>query len=108
MPVKKVKPTSPGRRKMSFADFSGLTKKRPEKSLSAGKKRISGRGRSGRLTVRHRGGGHKRLLRDIDFKRLDKAGIQGTVKSLEYDPNRTAYIALVYYHDALFQVVCVI
>lgn len=99
MPVRKVKPTSPGRRNMSYADFSGLTKKRPEKRLSKGKKRISGRARTGRVTVRHRGGGHKKLLRDIDFFRADKAGVPGKVTSLEYDPNRTAYIALVHYSD---------
>ena len=99
MPVRKVKPTSPGRRKLSFADFSGLTKKRPEKSLTKGKKRISGRASNGRITVRHRGGGHKRLLRDIDFKRTDKVNVPGTIQSIEYDPNRTAYIMLVYYAD---------
>ena len=99
MPVRKVKPTSPGRRKMSFADFSGLTTTRPEKSLSKGKKRISGRSRSGRITIRHRGGGHKRLYREVDFKRMDKANVPGTVKAIEYDPNRTAYIMLVHYSD---------
>lgn len=99
MPVKKVKPTSPGRRKMSFADFSGLTKKRPEKALSKGKKRISGRGSNGRITIRHRGGGHKRLYRAVDFKRVDKVNVPGTVFSLEYDPNRTAYIMLIHYAD---------
>ena len=99
MPVRKVKPTSPGRRKMSFADFSGLTKKRPEKSLSKGKKRISGRGNNGRITIRHRGGGHKRLYREIDFKRTDKVNVPGVVHSIEYDPNRTAYIMLIFYAD---------
>ncbi len=84
---------------MSVADFSGLTKKRPEKRLAKGKKRISGRSRSGQITVRHRGGGHKRLFRTIDFKRGDKTGVPGTVKSLEYDPNRSARIALVHYSD---------
>lgn len=99
MPVRKVKPTSPGRRKLSFADFSGLTKKRPERALSKGKKRISGRGNNGRLTIRHRGGGHKRLYREVDFKRADKPGVPGTVKAIEYDPNRTAFIMLVFYAD---------
>ncbi len=99
MPVRKVKPTSPGRRKMSFADFSGLTKKRPEKSLSKGKKRISGRNSAGRISIRHRGGGHKRLYRDIDFKRLNKENVPGKVFSIEYDPNRTAYIMLIHYAD---------
>jgi len=99
MPVKKMKPTSPGRRTMTVADFSGLTKKRPEKRLSKGKQRTSGRNSAGRVTVRHRGGGHKRLLRNIDFKRFDKAGVPGKVAALEYDPNRTAYIALIHYKD---------
>lgn len=84
---------------MSFADFTGLTKKRPEKALSKGKKRISGRGNNGQITIRHRGGGHKRLLRDIDFKRSDKVNVPGTVKAIEYDPNRTAFIMLVFYAD---------
>jgi len=84
---------------MTIADFSGLTKVRPEKSLSSGRKRISGRNNYGRITIRHRGGGAKRLLRDIDFKRYDKSGIPGTVISLEYDPNRTARIALIHYVD---------
>ncbi len=84
---------------MTIADFSGLTKKRPEKSLSSGKKRLSGRNNYGRITIRHRGGGHKRLLRLIDFKRIDKMGVPGTVAALEYDPNRTARIALIHYLD---------
>lgn len=84
---------------MSVADFSGLTKKRPEKRLVKGKKAISGRNSAGRVTVRHRGGGHKRLYREIDFKRTAKDGVPGKIASLEYDPNRTAYIALVHYAD---------
>ncbi len=84
---------------MSIADFSGLTKKRPEKRLSAGKQRTSGRNNLGRVTVRHRGGGHKRLLRDVDFRQSDKLGIVGRIAALEYDPNRSAYIALVHYMD---------
>lgn len=84
---------------MSIADFSGLTKKRPEKSLSWGKQRISGRNNLGRVTVRHRGGGHKKLLRLIDFKQTDKKGINGRIAAIEYDPNRSAYIALVHYVD---------
>ncbi len=99
MPVRPQKPTTPARRQMSIADFSGLTKKRPEKSLTKGKQRISGRNNLGRVTVRHRGGGHKRLLRDIDFKQIDKLGIPGTVRAIEYDPNRSARIALIYYVD---------
>ena len=99
MPVKKLKPTSPGRRNMSVADFSGLSKKKPEKRLRKGKQKISGRNSAGRVTVRHRGGGHKRLYRSIDFKRTDKIGVPGKVAALEYDPNRTARIALVHYAD---------
>ncbi len=99
MPVIQQKPTSNARRQMSIADFSGLTKKRPEKRLSAGKQRISGRNNLGRVTVRHRGGGHKRLLRFIDFKQSDKQGVTGRIAAIEYDPNRSAYIALVHYMD---------
>jgi large subunit ribosomal protein L2 len=99
MPVIQQKPTSNARRQMSIADFSGLTKKRPEKRLSKGKQRISGRNNTGRVTVRHRGGGHKRLLRWVDFKQSDKFGIVGKVAALEYDPNRTARIALIHYVD---------
>src|SRR3989344_5461385 len=97
--MKKMKPTTPGRRQMTVADFSGLTKVRPEKGLTYGKQRISGRGAGGRISIRHRGGGHKRLLRTIDFKQIDKAGIPAAVVSLEYDPNRTARIALLHYAD---------
>lgn len=99
MPMKKTKPTTPGRRQMTIADFSGLTKKRPEKSLSRGKRRISGRDGSGRIAIRHRGGGHKRLWRDIDFRQTDKLNIPATVAAIEYDPNRTARIALLQYVD---------
>ncbi len=99
MPVIQQKPTTNARRQMSIADFSGLTKKRPEKRLSAGKQRISGRNNLGRVTVRHRGGGHKRLMRFIDFKQNDKQGIAGRIAAIEYDPNRSAYIALVHYKD---------
>ena len=99
MPVIQQKPTSNARRQMSIADFSGLAKKRPEKRLAAGKKRISGRNNLGRVTVRHRGGGHKRLLRFVDFKQTQKNGIAGRVAAIEYDPNRSAYIALIYYVD---------
>ncbi|MBP7113954.1 MAG: 50S ribosomal protein L2 [Candidatus Peribacteraceae bacterium] len=99
MPVIQQKPTSNARRQMSIADFSGLTKKRPEKRLSKGKQRISGRNNMGRVTVRHRGGGHKKLLRQIDFKQTDKQGITGRIAAIEYDPNRSAYIALIHYAD---------
>lgn len=84
---------------MSIADFSGLTKKRPEKSLVRGKTRISGRNNLGRVTVRHRGGGHKRLLRLVDFRQTEKMGVPGTVTAIEYDPNRSARIALIAYVD---------
>lgn len=84
---------------MTIADFSDLAKKRPEKRLSHGKKRISGRGSSGQITIRRRGGGHKRLYREVDFRRTDKQGVPGTVITLEYDPNRSARIALVHYAD---------
>jgi large subunit ribosomal protein L2 len=84
---------------MSIADFSGLTKKRPEKRLSAGKQRISGRNNLGRVTVRHRGGGHKRLLRFIDCKQVDKQGGVGRIAAIESDPTRSAYSALVHYSD---------
>ncbi len=84
---------------MSIADFSGLTKKAPEKRLVHGKKRISGRNNLGRITVRHRGGGHKRLMRIVDFRQTGKMGVPGTVKAIEYDPNRSARIALICYVD---------
>lgn len=99
MAIKQMKPTTPGRRQMTIADFSDLTKKRPEKRLTRGKQRVSGRDGKGQVSVRHRGGGHKRLLRDIDFRQLDKANIPGTVTAVEYDPNRTARIILVRYND---------
>ncbi len=99
MPVIQQKPTSNARRQMSIADFSGLTKKRPEKSLSKGKQRISGRNNLGRVTVRHRGGGHKRLHRLVDFKQSDKVGVVARIAAIEYDPNRSAYIALAHYMD---------
>jgi large subunit ribosomal protein L2 len=99
MPMKKMKPTTPGRRQMTVADFSDLTKKRPEKSLSRGKQRISGRDNKGQVSIRHRGGGHKKLWRDIDFRQTDKMNIPATVVALEYDPNRSARIALVHFVD---------
>jgi large subunit ribosomal protein L2 len=98
MGVKQHKPTSPGRRGMSGFTFDEITKTKPEKSLLAPKRRKGGRGNQGRITVRHRGGGAKRQLRVIDFKR-DKLGVPGKVASIEYDPNRTANIALVHYRD---------
>lgn len=99
MAIKKLKPTTPARRQMTIADFSGLSKKPAEKSLLKGKKRINGRNSAGQITVRHRGGGHKRRSRDVDFKQTDKDSVPAIVKALEYDPNRTAHIALLYYAD---------
>jgi large subunit ribosomal protein L2 len=98
MPLRSRKPTSPGRRFQSVADFSELTKKRPERGLVEFKSSSGGRNNYGRKTARHRGGGHKKLYRIIDFKR-DKDGIPATVKSIEYDPNRNARIALLAYKD---------
>jgi len=98
MPVKVYKPTSPGRRGMTVSTFEEITRTRPEKSLLAPMKQKSGRNNQGRVTVRHRGGGHKRRYRIIDFKR-DKHGIPARVDSIEYDPNRTARIALLIYAD---------
>jgi len=99
MPVRVYKPTSPGRRQMSVADFTELTKKRPERSLVEGvRARSGGRGGSGHVTAWQRGGGHKRLYRKIDFKR-DKLGIPAKVAAIEYDPNRSARIALLHYVD---------
>jgi large subunit ribosomal protein L2 len=99
MPVIQQKPTSNARRQMSIADFSGLTKKRPEKRLVRGKQRTSGRNNLGRVTVRHRGGGHKRLLRWVDFRQVEKMNIPGKIAAIEYDPGRSARIALVHYVD---------
>ncbi|MCM8795072.1 MAG: 50S ribosomal protein L2 [Candidatus Omnitrophica bacterium] len=98
MGIKKFKPTTPSRRWMSVADFSDLTKKEPEKSLIIPLKKTGGRNVYGRITVRHIGGGHKRQLRIIDFKR-DLFEIPAEVKAIEYDPNRSARIALVEYPD---------
>ncbi len=99
MPIKQFKPTSPGRRNASGHTFEEITKKRPERSLVESlKKRGSGRNNQGRITVRHRGGGSRRLYRIIDWRR-DKAGVPAKVVSIEYDPNRTARIALLQYAD---------
>ncbi len=98
MPVKSFNPTSPARRYMTVADFSELTDKKPEKSLLVSKSRSGGRNSYGRITVRHVGGGNRNKLRVIDWKR-DKDGIKAKVVALEYDPNRTAYIALLHYAD---------
>ncbi len=98
MAIKSYKPTTPSRRQMTCTDYSGLSKVAPEKSLLETLKKHSGRNNLGRITVRHRGGGNKRKYRIIDFKR-DKADMKATVLTLEYDPNRTAHIALVQYED---------
>jgi len=98
MPVKKYNPTSPGRRFMTVSTFEEITKKEPEKSLLAPLKKKSGRNSYGRITVRHRGGGAKQKYRIIDFKR-DKDNIPAKVAAIEYDPNRTARIALLVYAD---------
>lgn len=98
MALKSRKPTTPSNRFTVLSDFAGLDKVRPERSLTEPKKQNAGRNSAGRITVRHRGGGHKRLYRRIDFKR-DKTGIPGKVATLEYDPNRSANIALINYVD---------
>lgn len=98
MGVKKLKPTSPGRRWQTVSDFETITKSRPEKHLLAKQKRSSGRNADGRITSRHRGGGHKRRYRVIDFRRT-KDGIPAKVAAIEYDPNRNARIALLHYVD---------
>ncbi len=98
MAIKKYKPTTPGRRFASVDDFSGLSKKRPEKSLTRSLNSRAGRNAQGRITRRHSGGGHKRLYREIDFKRL-KDNIPAKVAHIEYDPNRSARIALLNYAD---------
>jgi len=98
MALKTYRPTSPGRRGMTGATFEEITKGKPEKSLVLPLKKRAGRNSQGRITVRHRGGGAKRKLRVIDFKR-DKAGVPGRVAAIEYDPNRSARIALIHYAD---------
>ncbi len=98
MPVKKYKPVSPGTRFRVGSTYSAITTSTPEKSLTKGKTKSGGRNHDGKMTMRHIGGGHKKKYRVIDFKR-DKEGIPATVKSIEYDPNRSAYIALLVYVD---------
>lgn len=98
MAVRNFKPTSPGRRQMTVATFDEITKQEPEKSLVAPLSSKAGRNNKGQISVRHRGGGQKRLYRSIDFKR-DKDGIPARVASIEYDPNRSARIALLHYAD---------
>jgi large subunit ribosomal protein L2 len=98
MPLRKRKPTSAGRRFQTVSDFSEVTKSRPERTLVAPRNRSGGRNAYGRMTSRHRGGGHKRQYRLVDFKRV-KDGVPATVAAIEYDPNRTCRIALLHYND---------
>lgn len=98
MSIRKFKPTSPARRQMSVSTFEEITKKEPEKSLVVSLNKNSGRNSQGRITIRHRGGGAKKKYRIIDFKR-NKDGIPGKVAAIEYDPNRSANIALIHYVD---------
>ncbi len=100
MAIRKPKPTSPGRRFATYADFAEITKTEPEKTLVEGLKKSGGRNANGRKTSRHRGGGAKRLYRKIDFKRT-KDGVPAKVAAIEYDPNRSAYIALLHYADGV-------
>src|SRR6476469_2256640 len=100
MAIRKPKPTSPGRRFATYADSAEITKTEPEKSLVEGLTKSGGRNARGRKTARHRGGGAKRLYRKIDFKRT-KDGVTARVAAIEYDPNRSAYIALLHYADGV-------
>ncbi|GAA0348768.1 50S ribosomal protein L2 [Micropruina glycogenica] len=99
MAIRKYKPTTPGRRGSSVSDFSEVTRSTPEKSLVVAKPKTGGRNNSGRITTRHIGGGHKQAYRLIDFKRYDKDGVPAKVAHIEYDPNRTARIALLHFAD---------
>ena len=99
MAIRKYKPTTPGRRGSSVSDFAELTRSTPEKSLTVPIKKTGGRNSQGRITTRHIGGGHKQAYRIIDFKRYDKDGVPAKVAHIEYDPNRTARIALLHYVD---------
>ena len=99
MGIRKYKPTTPGRRGSSVADFVEVTRSTPEKSLLRPLPKKGGRNSQGRITTRHQGGGHKRQYRVIDFRRHDKDGVDAKVAHIEYDPNRTARIALLHYVD---------
>ena len=99
MAIRKYKPTTPGRRGSSVADFVEITRTTPEKSLTRPLPKKGGRNNQGRITTRHQGGGHKRAYRLIDFRRYDKDGVPAKVAHIEYDPNRTARIALLHYAD---------
>ena len=102
MAIRKLKPTSPGQRHRIIGTIENITAKAPEKSLVVGKSTTGGRNHRGKMTVRNVGGGHKRRFRFIDFKRT-KDGVPAVVKSIEYDPNRSANIALLYYADGELQ-----
>ncbi|MDX6296576.1 MAG: large subunit ribosomal protein, partial [Nocardioidaceae bacterium] len=99
MGIRKYKPTTPGRRGSSVADFVEVTRSTPEKTLVEPLPKNGGRNNQGRITTRHQGGGHKRAYRIIDFRRYDKDGVPAKVAEIEYDPNRTARIALLHYAD---------
>ena len=99
MAVRKLKPTTPGQRHKVIGTFEEITARVPEKSLTVGKRSTGGRNNEGHMTMRYMGGGHKRKYRIIDFKRRHKDGVPARVKSIEYDPNRSARIALLYYAD---------
>jgi len=99
MAIRKYKPTTPGRRGSSVADFAEITRSTPEKSLVVPKPKTGGRNNAGRITTRHIGGGHKQAYRVVDFRRYDKDGVPAKVAHIEYDPNRTARIALLHYAD---------
>ena len=99
MAIRKYKPTTPGRRGASVSDFAEITRDHPEKSLVRPLHGKGGRNAHGRITTRHKGGGHKRAYRVIDFRRHDKDGVNAKVAHIEYDPNRTANIALLHYLD---------
>ena len=98
MAIRTLKPTSPARRYLTYVVRDDVTKSTPEKSLLTAKRRTNGRNVYGRITVRHRGGGHKRMLRDVDFRR-EKFSIPARVEGIEYDPNRSAHLALLVYRD---------
>jgi large subunit ribosomal protein L2 len=98
MAIRTVKPTSPARRYLTYVTYDEITKTEPEKALLLPKRRTNGRNGAGRITVRHRGGGHKRQLRQVDFRR-EKFGIPARVAAIEYDPNRSARLALLFYRD---------
>src|SRR5215510_2252103 len=98
MAIRAVKPTSPARRYLTYVTYDEITKTKPEKALLLPKRRTNGRNSAGRITVRHRGGGAKRMLRQVDFRR-EKYGIPARVAAIEYDPNRSARLALLFYRD---------